>query len=60
MKIFLGVAGSFLGFCAIIFFLLARRVVGPEVALLMLVALFALYVGFGFLIFVYRLINKLE
>jgi hypothetical protein len=32
----------------------------PEQALLLLVALFGLYVGFGILIVVYRLINKLD
>jgi hypothetical protein len=60
VKVFFGVAGSFLALCAVIFLLAAKRIVGPEVGLLMIVALFALYVGFGFLIVVYRLIHKLE
>jgi len=36
------------------------RVVTPAMSLLMLVALLGLYVGFGILIAVYRLVSKLE
>ena len=45
---------------AVILFMLARRVIVIEVAMLMVVALFALYIGFGFLIFVHRAISKLD
>jgi hypothetical protein len=34
--------------------------IGPEMAKLMLVALLAIYIGFGFLIAVYRLMDRLE
>ena len=40
--------------------MVANDVVTPQVGLLMLVALLGLYVGFGILIAVYRLIAKLE
>ena len=60
MKTFFGVVGSFLALVAVILVLLARRIIGFELAMLMVVALFALYVGFGFLIFVHRAISKLD
>jgi hypothetical protein len=41
-------------------FLAAAKVISLGVAMLMLVALVGMYVGFGILIAVYRLINKLE
>jgi hypothetical protein len=39
---------------------LAARIISLGVAILMLVALVGMYVGFGILIAVYRLISKLE
>jgi hypothetical protein len=39
---------------------LEKKIISFEMAILMLVALLAMYVGFGILIAVYRLIGKLE
>jgi hypothetical protein len=55
-----GVAGSFIGIAATIVYLSATNVVAPTVAKLMLVALFGLYLGFGILIAVYRLMRRLD
>lgn len=55
-----GVVASFAGLVGIIVFLLAAKIISLEMAKLMLVALVGLYVGFGFLIAVYRLIAKLD
>ena len=60
LKIAAGIVASFVGFVGIIIFLLGAKIISIEMAKLMLVALFALYVGFGFLIAVYRLIGKLD
>jgi len=43
-----------------IIFLLEMKIISFEVAKLMLVALLGMYVGFGILIAVYRLIAKLD
>ena len=43
-----------------VFFLVRFGVVTPQVGLLMLICLLGLYVGFGILIAVYRLVLKLE
>lgn len=59
MKVFL-VPGSFLGIVGVIVYLAASGVVTPQMGLLLGVALFGCYVGFGILIAVYRLINKLD
>ncbi len=45
---------------ASVFFLVRTGVVSPQVGLLMLIALLGLYVGFGILIAVYRLVQKLQ
>jgi hypothetical protein len=55
-----GVAASFIGIAATIVYLSATKVVAPTVAKLMLVALLGLYLGFGILIAVYRLMRRLE
>jgi hypothetical protein len=55
-----GIAASFIGLAGTIIFLLAMKIVSLAMAKLMLVALLGLYVGFGVLIAVYRLITKLE
>jgi hypothetical protein len=60
LKIAAGIAASFIGLVGIIIFLLGAKIISIEMAKLMLVALVALYVGFGFLIAVYRLIGKLD
>ena len=54
------VVGSFLGFFAVIYFLAQRQILTPQQAGLMAVALFGMYLGFGVLILVYRLMDKLE
>ena len=60
LKVVAGIAASFIGLAGMIIFLSVNKIVSVEMAILMLVALFGLYVGFGILIAVYRLIGKLE
>lgn len=62
-KRILAVAGAVSVFiCLVIgvFALVRSGVVKLEVGLLMLICLLGLYVGFGILIAVYRLVNRLE
>jgi NADH:ubiquinone oxidoreductase subunit K len=56
----LGVLGSFLSLVLGIITLARSQMVTPQIATLMFVALVGLYVGFGILIIVYRLINQLD
>jgi hypothetical protein len=60
LKVALGIAALFTGLAGTIIVLMVTRVVSIQVALLMLVALLGIYVGFGILILAYRLISKLE
>ncbi len=60
LKVIAGIAVSFIGLAGTIIFLAVTKIIGLELAKLMLVALFGMYVGFGFLIAVYRLIDKLD
>ena len=60
LKIVAGIAGSFTGLLGMIIFLLEMKIIGVEMAVLMLVALLGMYLGFGILMAVYRLIGKLE
>ena len=60
LKVVAGIAASFAGLVGTIIFLLEAKIISFQMAMLMLVALLGLYVGFGFLIAVYRLIDKLE
>ena len=60
IKIVAGIAASFIGLVGTIIFLLEAKIISFEMAMLMLVALLGLYLGFGFLVAVYRLIGKLE
>ena len=60
LKIAAGIAVSFIGLAGTIIYLFAEKIISPGVAKLMLVALVGLYVGFGILIAVYRLISKLD
>ena len=60
LKVVAGIAASFIALVGTIIFLLEARIVSFEVAILMLVALLAMYLGFGILIAVYRLVGKLE
>ncbi len=55
-----GMAASFTGLAGAIICLLTTRTVGVQIGILMLVALVGLHLGFGILIAVYRLIDKLE
>ncbi len=60
LKVVAGIAASFTGLVATIIFLSRAKIISFEMAILMLVALVGMYVGFGILIAVYRLIGKLE
>ena len=60
LKVVAGIAVSFIGLVATIIFLSAMKIISVEIAKLMLVGLLGMYVGFGILIAVYRLISKLE
>ena len=51
---------SFLACITAIVLMASNEVVTPQMGLLLGVALFGCYVGFGILIAVYRLINKLD
>ena len=51
---------SFLCLVGAVIYLAASRIVTPQLALLMLVALAGLYIGFGILVLVHRLIHKLD
>ena len=60
LKVVAGIAASFIGLAGTIIFLSAAKIISLGMAILMLVALVGMYVGFGILIAVYRLISKLE
>jgi hypothetical protein len=55
-----GIAVSFIALVATIIFLSEMKIISFGVAKLMLVALLGMYVGFGILIAIYRLIRKLD
>lgn len=55
-----GIVVSFTGLAGVILYLLAAQKISFEMAMLMLVALLGMYIGFGILIAVYRLISKLD
>ena len=59
-KAVVGIAASFIGLAGTIIFLSEMTIISFEMAKLMLVALLGMYVGFGILIAVYRLIGKLK
>ena len=60
LKVVAGIVASFTGLVGTIIFLLENKIISIEMAILMFVALLAMYVGFGILIAVYRLMAKLE
>ena len=60
LKVVAGIAASFACLSGVIIFLLEAKMISFEVAMLMLVALLGMYLGFGVLIAVYRLIGKLD
>ena len=55
-----GIAVSFFGCIAGIVYLAAAGIVTRQMAILLGVSLLGCYIGFGILIGVYRLINKLD
>lgn len=55
-----GIVASFIGLAGTIIFLSRTEIISVVLAKLMLVALLGMYVGFGFLIAVYRLIGRLK
>ena len=60
LKVVAGIAVSFFALVATIVFLSETKIISFGVAKLMLVALLGMYVGFGILIAIYRLIRKME
>ena len=60
LKVVAGIAVSLTCLVGTIIFLWEARIISFGMAVLMLVALLGLYVGFGILIAVYRLVSKLE
>ena len=55
-----GVVALFLGLIGTIVYFRVADAISAELARLMVAGLIALYVGIGFLIAVYRFVNKLE
>jgi xanthosine utilization system XapX-like protein len=55
-----GIAASFCALTGVVILLALNAVVTPQRALLMLIALAGLYIGFGILILVRRLIDRLD
>ena len=60
LKVIAAILASFVSLAGTIIFLAVAKTITFELAKLMLVALFGLYVGFGFLIAVYRFVDKLD
>jgi hypothetical protein len=50
----------FMGLIVAILVLAVRKIITFELAMLMLIALFGMYVGFGFLVAVYRFVARLK
>ena len=55
-----GMAASFTALAGAVIFLLVTKTVSAQLGILMLVALVGMHLGFGILIAVYRLIDKLD
>jgi hypothetical protein len=60
LKVVAGIAASFAALAGTIILLSEMKIISFEMAKLMLVALLAMYVGFGILIAIYRLIARLD
>lgn len=60
LKVVAGIVVSFTGLVGTIIILFETKIISAAVAMLMLVALLGMYIGFGILIAVYRLVGKLE
>jgi len=60
LKVVAGIVVSFAGLAGTIILLSETNIISFEMAMLMLAALLGIYIGFGVLIAVYRLVDKLE
>jgi hypothetical protein len=60
LKVVAGIVVSFTGLAGTIILLSETKIISFAMAMLMLVALLGMYIGFGILIAVYRLMSKLE
>lgn len=60
LRIVAAVVASFCALIVLVMALLIKHVITFQMALLMLIALFGLYFGFGVLIAVWRFIGRLE
>jgi hypothetical protein len=60
LKVVAGIIVSFTALAGTIILLSEMKVISFEMAMLMLAALLGMYIGFGVLIAVYRLVDKLE
>ena len=60
LKVVAGIAASFIGLVVTIMFVSAAKIISIEMAKLMLLVLLGMYIGFGILIAVYRLVGKLK
>ena len=60
LKVVAGIVISFTGLAGTIILLSEMKIISFQMAMLMLAALLGIYIGFGVLIAVYRLVDKLE
>jgi hypothetical protein len=60
LKVVAGICASFASLVGTIIFLAEKKIISFQMAILMLVGLLAMYLGFGILIAVYRFMSKLE
>lgn len=60
LKVVAGIVVSFTGLAGTIILLSETNTISFQIAMLMLAALLGIYIGFGVLIAVYRLVDKLE
>jgi hypothetical protein len=60
LRVVAAIVVSFAGLAGTIILLLKMKIIGFTVAMLMLVTLLGLYVGFGALVAAYLLVNKLD
>ena len=60
LKVVAGIAASFTGLVVTIILVSASKIISIEMAKLMLLVLLGMYIGFGILIAVYRLVGKLK
>ena len=55
-----GAVSAFIGIAVGVFILVRSNMIEPGLGILMLICLLGMYVGFGILIAVYRLVNRLQ